>query len=108
MKLLIITAIAAYENEIKLMLKKAQITTYSFQEVRGYSDTSEDEIDNNWFAAEYNETESILFYAFARTEEVNQVFNFINTFNAKEESLSQIHVAVVNIEKSNNARLHIV
>jgi hypothetical protein len=108
MKLLIITAVAAFEKEIKIMLKKANINTYSFQDVKGYSDISEETIDSNWFAAEYNETESILFYAFARTEEVDQIFNLINTFNAKEETLSQIHVAVLNIEKSNNARLHIV
>jgi hypothetical protein len=108
MKLLIITAIVAFEKEIKIMLKKANIITYSFQDVKGYSDISEETIDSNWFAAEYNETESLLFYAFARAEEVDRVFNLINTFNAKEETLSQIHVAVVNIEKSNNARLHIV
>jgi hypothetical protein len=108
MKLLIITAVAAFEKEIKIMLKKANIKTYSFQDVKGYSDISEETSDSNWFAADYNETESILFYAFSRTEEVNQIFNLIDTFNAKQETLSQIHVAVLNIEKTNNARLHIV
>jgi hypothetical protein len=106
MKLLLITSIADFEKDIKKMLQKANVTTYSFKEVTGYRDISEEAIENNWFASELNETESILFYAFVKKENVDPLFNLVNEFNAAQESLSHIHVAVLNIEKSNHQTLY--
>ena len=48
-----------------------------------------------------NKSESILFYAFVKKENVDMFFESINEFNAKQETLSHIHVAVLVIEKSN-------
>ena len=48
-----------------------------------------------------NENESILYYAFVKKENVDLFFDFVNEFNRKQQSLSHIHVAVLNIEKSN-------
>lgn len=101
MKLLIITAIESFEKEIKMMLKKANVTTYSFKKVTGFRDISEEAIGNNWFATEINETESILFYAFVAKENVGLCFDLVTNFNEKQETLSHIHLAVLNIEKSN-------
>ena len=101
MKLLLITAAAEFENEVKQILKKAQVKTFSYREVTGYRNTSEDAIESNWFGTEMNENESILFYAFVEKENVDLVFNLITEFNAKQETLSHIHSAVLNIEKSN-------
>jgi hypothetical protein len=95
MKLLIITAITAFENDIKAMLQKANI-----------SDISEEAISSNWFASEMNETESILFYAFVRKENAMLFFNLVNEFNAAQKTHSHIHVAQLNIEQSNHATLH--
>ncbi len=101
MKLLIITAVSAFEKEIKQLLKKAQVTSYSFKEVTGYKDISEDGIETNWFASEINETQSLLFYAFVKNGNVEILFDLISKFNEIQKTASKIHVAVLNIEKSN-------
>lgn len=101
MKLLIITSISEFEKEIKQMLVKANVKNFSYKEVMGYHNTSDEAIGDNWFATEMNENESILFYAFVLSENVALVFNSINEFNAIQESTSKIHVATVNIENSN-------
>lgn len=101
MKLLLITAVAESENEVKQILKKAQVKTFSYREVTGYRNTSEDAIESNWFGSERNENESIMFYAFVSKEKVDEVCQAIGTFNSKQETLSHIHSAVLNIEKSN-------
>ncbi len=101
MKLLLITAVAEFEKEVKQILKKAQVKTFSYREVTGYRNTSEDAIESNWFGTEMNENESIMFYAFVEKENVDMVCSSINEFNAKQETLSHIHSAVINIEKSN-------
>lgn len=74
MKLLIITAIAIFEKDIKQMLKEAEVKTFTYKEVKGYNDISEEAIEKNWFASEINETESILFYAFVKKENVDNLF----------------------------------
>jgi len=102
MKLVIITSSIAFQKDIKVILKKADVKTYSFKEVTGYKDFSDTATVDNWFASENNETESILFYAFVKKENVEQVFQLVAEFNATQESLSHIHIAVLNIEKSNN------
>ena len=101
MKLLIITSISEFEKDIKQMLVKANVKNFSYKEVMGYHNTSDEAIGDNWFATEMNENESILFYAFVPSENVALVFNSINEFNAIQESTSKIHVASVNIENSN-------
>ena len=101
MKLVIITAIKEFEKDIRLQLKKAEVKTFSFQDVTGFRDSTEDAVESNWFSSEMNQTESILFYAFVKNEIVDTLFNQINDFNKKQKTLSHIHIAVMNIEKSN-------
>jgi nitrogen regulatory protein PII len=101
MKLVIITAIKEFEKDIKLQLKKAEVKNFSYSEVIGFRDSTEESIETNWFSSEMNHTESIVFYAFVKKENVELLFNLINNFNDKQKTASKIHVAVLNIEKSN-------
>ncbi len=66
LKLVIITAIKEFEKDIILLLKKADVKTFSFRDVTGYRDSTEDSVESNWFSIEMNQTESILFYAFVK------------------------------------------
>ena len=100
MKYLIITAIKAFEKEIKFILKKAKINEYSYKDVTSYRDFSELSMHDNWFANEMNEGASIIFYAFVKDEDVDPVFKLVKTFNEKQKTVSTIHVAILNIEKS--------
>ncbi len=100
MKLLVITSIKGFKKEIKSILKKADVKTYSYKDVTGYRDASELLIKDNWFSNEMNEGEAVLFYAFAKKDNVDLVFNLVKEFNQKQETLSTIHVVVVNIERS--------
>lgn len=101
MKLLIITAISTFEKDIKQMLKQAEVKTFTYKEVKGCNAISEESIESNWFANEINETESIVFYAFAKKENVDGLFDIVSGFNEKQKTQSKIHIAVLNIEKSN-------
>jgi hypothetical protein len=101
MKLLIITAITEFEKDIKSMLKKASVKAFSYRKVTGYRDVSEEFIESNWFASEMNETESLLFYAFVKKENVDLLFQLVADFNAKQETKAQVNIASLNIEKSN-------
>lgn len=101
MKLLIITAVAEYDKDIKQMLKHADVKTFTYKEVKGYKVLPSEAFESNWFAGEIPETESTLFYVFIKKEKVDKVFDLVEEFNKKQETVSKIHIAVLNIEKSN-------
>ncbi len=98
---MIITAIKEFDAEIKKQLKNAQVTTFSFRNVSGYRDASEDALGSNWFSSEMNITESMMFFAFVKKENIDKLLKGIDAFNAMQETLSNIHIAVLNIEQSN-------
>lgn len=101
MKLLVITAIKAFENDIKQMLKQSEVSNFSYQDVNGYQDQSQEDLNSNWFASEMNETASVLFYAFVKKGYVELLFNLVEAFNSSQQSNSKVHVAILQIEKSN-------
>lgn len=101
MKLLIITAIAEFEKDIKKLLKNAKVATFSYRNVMSYKDVSEEFLESNWFASEMNETESLLFYALVPKEKVDFFFQLVADFNAQQTTKAQVQVAVLNIEKTN-------
>ena len=100
MKYLIITAIKAFEEEIKAILKKADVNKYTYIDATSYRDFSKLSMQDNWFANEMNEGESILFYLSAENEQVDTIFEMAAAFNEKQETMSSIHVDVLNIERS--------
>lgn len=101
MKLLIITAITAFDKDIKKMLKQADVKTFTYKEVNGFKDLSEEAIESNWFGTEMNENESMLYYAFIKKEKVDFFFELVEIFNSEQQTRTHVHIAVLNIEKSN-------
>ena len=101
MKLLIITAIKLFEKEVKQFLKKSEIKTFSYTDIKGFRDSSEESVERNWFASEMNESQSLMIYAFAKEENTETLFKYVNEFNETQKTVSKIHVVILNVEKSN-------
>ena len=99
MKLLLITAVKEFEKEIKQFLKKSQVKSFSYKDVKGFKDNSEDAMEANWFATNMQENESVLFYAFVKEEKVDTLFELIEVFNKSQVTKSNIHIAVLTIER---------
>lgn len=102
MKLLIITAVRAFEDSIKKLLAENNVITYSYNSVVGYRDSTQDAVDTNWFGTEMNKTESLLFFAFVADETSENVFVAIEALNKTGNLHSRVHIAVTPIEKSNS------
>lgn len=105
MKLLLITAIKAYQPDVREIMESAAVNKYSNKEVTGYSGDVQESIVGNWFAQDNNETHSVLFFAFVRKEIAHKVLALANAFNDKQILPSQVHVAILNIEESNHPHL---
>ena len=101
MKLVLITAIAEFEKDVKKMLKEAKVKSYSYRDVKGFRDASEENVESNWFGSEMNETDSVVFYAFILQQNLDDLFDEVTEFNKKLESISKVHLAVFSVEKYN-------
>lgn len=101
MKLLIITAIKTFDKEVKKILKTSDIKIFSYTDIKGFRDSTEEAVENNWFGSEMNENESLMFYSFAEKEKTDTLFNLVDEFNKKQVTASKIHVVILNVEKSN-------
>lgn len=101
MKLVLITAIAEFEKDVKKMLKEAKVKSYSYRDVKGFRDASEESMESNWFGSEMNETDSVVFYAFILQQNLDMLFDEVAAFNKKQETISKVHLAVFGIEKYN-------
>lgn len=100
MELLIITAVQAFEEDIKKLLKKSKVMAYSHMDVNGYKDLSEEPQEDNWFASGSGEHKSALFYAFVEKEHVDTVLDAIKSLNDEQDTKSHIHALVLEIKKS--------
>ncbi|WP_396209835.1 hypothetical protein [Flavobacterium sp.] len=101
MKLVIITAISEFENDIKKMLKGAKVKSYSYKDVKGFRDTSDENIGDNWFGSEISETDSVVFYAFILQQNLDTLFDEVSTFNKNQKSVSKVHLAVLTVDQYN-------
>lgn len=101
MKLVLITAIAEFEKDVKKMLKEAKVKSYSYRDVKGFRDASEESVEDNWFGSEINETDSVMFYAFILQHHLDALIDLMAIFNKKQKSTSKVHLAVLSVEKYN-------
>ncbi len=83
------------------MLKEAKVKSYSYRDVKGFRDASEESIESNWFGSEMNETDSVVFYAFILQQNLDMLFDEVAAFNKKQETISKVHLAVFGVEKYN-------
>lgn len=99
MKLLLITAITEFENDVKNILVKSGAKSFTYHTVQGFKNEKTSNALENWFASSYSETESLLFTVFVSAENSVQILEKIREFNGKQETLSKIHIALVALEQ---------
>jgi hypothetical protein len=101
MKLIIATAIQEYQSDIKKILQQAEVVGYSYQMVKGYKNDADNGIENNWFASDTHETNSVAFFSFVKKENTDKLFELVDGFNATAESKSHIHLAELAVDRIN-------
>ncbi|WP_312818796.1 hypothetical protein [Kaistella carnis] len=99
MKLLLITAIKEFESEIKNILVKSGVKSFSYSTVEGFKNNGQSNVVDNWFASSYAEIDSLLFTVFLPEENTPLILKKIEEFNSGQETLSKVHIALINLEQ---------
>ena len=98
MKLLLITSVEEFEKEVKNILKHSGVKAFSYQSVKGFKNNG-DELEN-WFSSDNVEIDSLLFTVFIESRYVDEIYIRIQDFNSRQKTLSHVHIATVQLEKS--------
>lgn len=98
MKLILITAIREFEKKIKDILVHSELKAFSYVAVNGFQNLSSQDVEENWFAGDMQQNESVMFIVFSPTEKVNTVLEKFKKINSKQEFNSSIHAMALNIE----------
>jgi len=101
MKMIIITAIQMFEEDIVKVLKENNVNAFSSTELVGHANKKSSNSSDNWFGGANGNRQSMLFFAFIPAQDVTSVFDAVEEFNEKQTTESRIHIAVLNVEKSN-------
>ena len=99
MKLLIVTVVEQFQNEVLQLFKKANIENFSGSEIDGYKNAPSLLRTSSWFPSQKGRTESSLFFSFTEDEKIDDLFDLIEVFNKNLETNNPIKAVVVPIER---------
>lgn len=100
MKLLLVTAVEQFEEEVIKLFKKAEIENFSGSEIDGYKPPVSLLMKSNWFPKDKGGVESSLFFSFTEDRKIDTLFGLIKEFNINLETNNPIKAVVVPIERS--------
>lgn len=99
MKLVIVTSVEEFQNDVLKLFKKAQIENFSSSDIDGYEVGANLLMASNWFPGEKSGNESRLFFSFTEDKHIDALFHLIKEFNTNLETNNPIKAIVVPIEK---------
>jgi folylpolyglutamate synthase/dihydropteroate synthase len=99
MKLVIVTAVEEFHQEIIKLFKKANIENFSESDIDGHKNTASVLVASSWFSGQKSSNESILFFSFTEDKNIEDLFSLVQEFNQNLETNNPIKAVVVPIEK---------
>ena len=99
MKLVLVTAVEEFQQEILKLFKKANIENFSSSDIDGYKNGASILMASHWFSGGKRGSESSLFFSFTDEEHIDLLFPLIKEFNTNLETNNPIKAIVVPIEK---------
>lgn len=99
MKLVIITAVEEFHNDILQIFKKAGIKNVSESEIDGYKNISTVLTASNWFGNKKGGVESIMLFSFTEKEKIDTLFELLKDFNKNLQTNNPVKAVVLPIEK---------
>lgn len=100
MKLVIVTAVEEFHDDILKLFKKANIENFSESEIDGYKSSNGYVVSPNWFGGKRGGNESTMFFSFTDEVQIDALFELIIEFNKNLETNNPIKAIVLPIEKS--------
>lgn len=99
MKMVIITAVEEYKNQVISLLKVSGIDSFSGSSIEGYKNAPKVLMNSSWFPSDKAGASSLLFFSFTEKQNVDVLFERIKELNEELES-NPIRAVEMPIERS--------
>lgn len=98
MKLVIVTAVVAFQKDVLKLFKNSGIEAFSTSEIDGYKTNSSIIAAQRWFPTEKGGSDSIMFFSFTQDEKIEPLFELIKLYNLSLKTDNPVRAAVIAIE----------
>ncbi len=99
MKLVIITAVEEFHNDLLQIFKKAEIKNVSESEIDGYKNIPTVLTSTNWFGSKKGGVNSIMLFSFTEKEKIDTLFDLLETYNKNLKTNNPVKAIVLPIER---------
>ena len=99
-KLLIVTGVSYYEEQVLKLFKEANIERLSGSHIKGYKDVPTIVANSSWFPSQKGGANSIMFFSFTDDDKIDLFFSLVEKFNKDLKTNNPIHAIVAPIERS--------
>ncbi|TVQ44556.1 MAG: hypothetical protein EA362_10090 [Saprospirales bacterium] len=99
MKLLIVTTVAEYQEDVLKMLKESGVEAFSTSEIDGYKNLKEAVTSPSWFPAIKAGYDSLLYFSFTDEEKLDRFMKMAKSYNDKLKTNNPVRAVSLNIEK---------
>ena len=95
MKLVMVTSVAAYQQDVLKLFEQANIENFSSSEIDGHKQKTSILNASDWFSGQKNGTTSSLFFSFTDEEHIASLFLCIEAFNKNLKTKNRIRAFVL-------------
>ena len=99
MKLLIVTAVKAFEKEALQLFKTAKINAFSSGDINGFKTDDHENLIDNWFSGSTDKVQSVVFFTFEDQSKIEVLLKELSEFNKGIESDNPMKAIVLPIER---------
>src|SRR5690606_39160347 len=99
MKLLIVTAIAAHQQDVLKLFKASGSESFSSSEIDGYKNITSIIAAQIWSPSKTVAAEDLLFYSYSKEEKVKKLLETAHNFSANDEIFNPNRATMIEIKK---------
>lgn len=100
MKLLIVTCLKEYLNDISKIFEKASINVFSTSDIVGHKDGKTRNLLDDWFASGGEEVNSMMIFTFTSQASADRGMELIKDYNKNLKENFPVRAFVLPVEKS--------
>jgi hypothetical protein len=100
MKLLVITCVKEYCEDVFKIFKQAEIKVFSTNDIIGHKDSGPENLLADWFASGDEQFDSMIIFSFTGNANAEHGMELIKNYNAKMKQGFPVRAFLVPVEKS--------
>lgn len=101
MKLLFVTCLEDFKNDVIKIFHEAHVKVFSFMEATGVKDERDVNLLDDWFGNKDGEFRSLILFSFTSSETAAEAMRLIKTYNETDGKRFPIRAFIMSVEDSN-------